>query len=271
MITAIFFQIFIPHFGLIVNSIKMGILRCWDRRCTCNKRITRQITQEEYEDLYSGPPFILQLRFSQVLSMIFVTMTYSSGLPILYLVAFLSLFITYWTDKFLMLRYFRVANQFTEELSKTVTNILPWAGIFHFIFGYFFYSYPFILKSGLREEASAIEGGSRYFSNQRMGQTHIVLFIVAFALVILMLIFEKPIVALLSLIAKGVSIGLHKLWNCIRCKEQTPYVDENDEVIDAPDYYYEINFAQLCKEYKIQKMERQKFTKLKDSEHFTHE
>jgi hypothetical protein len=40
-------------------------------------------------------------------------------------------------------------------------------------------------------------------------------------------------------------------------------------VIDAPDYYFEINFAQLTKEYKVQKMERQKYTKLKDSDHFT--
>ena len=44
IITAIFFQIFTPHFGLIVNQIKMSILRCWDRRCTLNKRKTRQIT-----------------------------------------------------------------------------------------------------------------------------------------------------------------------------------------------------------------------------------
>ena len=68
-----------------------------------------------------------------------------------------------------------------------------------------------------------------------------------------------------------VNIGLHKLWNAIRCKEQTEYVDENDEVIDAPDYYFEINFAQLTKEYKVQKLERQKYTKLKDNDHFTPE
>jgi hypothetical protein len=147
IITAIFFQIFTPHFGLILNQVKMSILRCWDRRCTLNKRKTRQITQEEYEDIYSGPEFILHLRFAQLNSMIFVTMTYSSGLPILYLVAFLSLFFTYWIDKFLMLRYFKVANQFTEANSRAVVNILPWAAIFHFIFGYMLYSYPDILRS----------------------------------------------------------------------------------------------------------------------------
>jgi hypothetical protein len=110
---------------------------------------------------------------------------------------------------------------------------------------------------------------SYYFSNARMGQAHVVVFLIAFAVVILLLILEKPIMALLSIIMKYVNIGLHKLWNALRCKEQTPYVDENDEVIDAPDYYFEINFAQLTKEYKVQKMERQKYSKLKESGHFT--
>lgn len=98
-----------------------------------------------------------------------------------------------------------------------------------------------------------------------------VIFLLAFAVVILLLVLEKPITALLSIMMRYVNIGLHKLWNAIRCKEQTPYVDENDEVIDAPDYYFEINFAQLTKEYKVQKLERQKYTKLKESDHFTTE
>jgi len=110
IVMAIFLQIFLPHFGLLVLSLKMFILRCWDRKCTLNARKTRKITQSEYEDLYTGPEFILHLRFAQILSMIYVCITYSSCLPILYPVAFLSLFITYWTDKFLLLRYFRVAN-----------------------------------------------------------------------------------------------------------------------------------------------------------------
>jgi hypothetical protein len=219
IVTAIFFQIFTPHFGLIVNQIWTSIVRCWDRKCTCNMRKTRQITQEEYEDMYSGPEFILQLRFAQFLSMIFVTMTYSSGLPILYLVAFVSLFITYWIDKFLMLRYFRVANQFTEANSKAVVNILPWAAVFHFIFGYMLYSYPNILVSQIQEGASVGSSQSRYFGANRIGQGHVILFLIGFAIVILLLILEKPIMALLKFIAYYVSVGLHKLWNAIRFKE----------------------------------------------------
>jgi len=142
-------------------------------------------------------------------------------------------------------------------MSKTVVSILPWAGIFHFIVGFMIYSYPNILKSGQRDEVSSVgTSKSYYFSNARIGQAHIIVFILAFAVVILMLVFERPIAALLSLLTKGLTIVFYRLWALIRCKEYEPYVDENDEVIDAPDYYFEINFSQLVKEYKTQKMER---------------
>ena len=59
IVFAIFIQIFMPHLGLFAQWVKVSAIRFWDRRCTFNKRITRQITQEEYENLYTGPEFIL--------------------------------------------------------------------------------------------------------------------------------------------------------------------------------------------------------------------
>jgi hypothetical protein len=57
------------------------------------------------------------------------------------------MFITYWTDKFLLLRYFRVANQFTAENSKAVVFWLPYAVVLHFIVGILAFSYPEIMNS----------------------------------------------------------------------------------------------------------------------------
>jgi len=40
-------------------------------------------------------------------------------------------------------------------------------------------------------------------------------------------------------------------------------LDENEEMIDAPDLYWELNFDQLCKEFKLAKVEKQKYQMLK--------
>jgi len=42
-------------------------------------------------------------------------MTFSSGMPILYLVATLFFIITYWVDKALLLRYFQLTKGFNND------------------------------------------------------------------------------------------------------------------------------------------------------------
>ena len=100
-------MVFFPHVFTILESMQLCCRRCIDRSCSFNTKKTHKIIQAEYEDLYTGPEFILQLRYAQILSQIFITMTFSSGIPILYLITLISFIISYWVDKFLMLRYFR--------------------------------------------------------------------------------------------------------------------------------------------------------------------
>jgi len=74
-------------------------------------------------------------------------MTYSSGMPGLYLVTSISLFVTYWIDKVLLLRYFRLTKGYTKNLNMTAAKLLPYAGIIHFFYGFIIFSYPNILSS----------------------------------------------------------------------------------------------------------------------------
>ena len=41
----------------------------------------------------------MEFRYSQILSTVYIIFMYSSGLPLLYAVAVVSFFITYWVDK----------------------------------------------------------------------------------------------------------------------------------------------------------------------------
>lgn len=68
-------------------------------------------------------------------------------------------------------------------------------------------------------------------------------FSILFAIVAIMLILETPIVWLVANLVKCIGYILRRIWFGIRCKTFEKAVDENDEVIDAPDYYFEINFS----------------------------
>jgi len=48
-----------PHFGVLLHSVFLQCRRWKDRRFTLDVRKTRQVVQSDYEDMYTGPEFIL--------------------------------------------------------------------------------------------------------------------------------------------------------------------------------------------------------------------
>ena len=87
------------------------------------------------------------MREAQLLFLVFISLTFSSGLPILYPIAFVSLFITYWAATFLLLRFYRLPPVSTKHLSNSVVLKLPYAILLHFLFGFFMFSFPNMLYS----------------------------------------------------------------------------------------------------------------------------
>ena len=72
-----------------------------DRHNTCDRRRTKQLTQTAYENMNTPPEFNFGTRYASIVSNIWITFTYSAGIPLLYIIQFVNLIITYWVDKFL--------------------------------------------------------------------------------------------------------------------------------------------------------------------------
>lgn len=187
-------MVFFPHIFTILESMQLCCKRCVDRRCSFNTKKTRKIIQSEYEDLYTGPEFILHVRYAQVLATIFVTLTYSAGIPMLYALNFVILFIQYWVDKWLVFNYYRKTAYFSRHLSKSVVDLLKYAVVIHFLFGFMSYSYPYIWKS--RVVTDKIGNDSQYFNPERLGQAHMFVFQVMGCVVVLIFVFEATLVKL---------------------------------------------------------------------------
>ena len=68
-------------------------------------------------------------------------MLYAGGAPILYLFACLSMFLTYWLDKVLILRVYNRGKMdlLDGALAQTFTDLLPWALVFHLAFTIYMY------------------------------------------------------------------------------------------------------------------------------------
>lgn len=135
-------------------------------------------------------------------------MTYSSGLPILYFIAFLSFIVTYWTDKILVLRFYRKTEGFTPELSKTAIKCLPTCLLLHALIGHLMFSSPRVLHSG---DPTGSDSG-------RLGQPHVILFIIVSCVIILTVVYEDAVKACFRRISRSMREGLDEDQN-ISCDD----------------------------------------------------
>ena len=73
-------------------------------RCCTDKTTRRYRTNKtqifDYIELYNGPEYIIHYKKAQVLNIVFVTMMYGLGMPVLFPIAFLSFFIIYATERY---------------------------------------------------------------------------------------------------------------------------------------------------------------------------
>lgn len=133
-------NIITPHTGAIVGLFIGSLTKCLDRGCTCDHRRTKQRLQEDYEHKYTGPEFLIEIRYSQILASFYIMMIYSSGMPLLYPIGMLQYFMTYWTDKFLFLRLYRTPPRYGIEMSEVVRKTMVFGVLVHWLFGFYMYS-----------------------------------------------------------------------------------------------------------------------------------
>ena len=72
---------------------------------------------DEIEELYTGSEFDGEGGFSRMMSTLFVIILYSSGMPFMYVVGAIFFIITYFFEKFFILKYY--------QRSLTIKRIVP--------------------------------------------------------------------------------------------------------------------------------------------------
>jgi hypothetical protein len=88
--------------------------------------------QRELDEFAAGEQFELQLRYPHILNGIFVTMLYSAGLPLLLPLLAMSILLTYWVEKYMLLRRCqRPQGGEDETLAMLSVQLLPFALVLH--------------------------------------------------------------------------------------------------------------------------------------------
>jgi hypothetical protein len=91
------FNIFSPH---LIYIALIPILKFLKRR-----KEKYAVIQRDLDDLYTPPSYDMAARYATALNAVFVCFFYSSSMPILLYICSGILFVMYWAEKYILLRY----------------------------------------------------------------------------------------------------------------------------------------------------------------------
>ena len=147
--SAIVITVFLTSLSPIMNMVFWGFtfcLRCCDRKCTMDPRRTRKLLQLDYEKRYIGPRFQIENRYSVLIAMTLVVVSYTAAIPVLNFAGLIICVAQYWTDKVMFLRYYQKPPNYTKQLIYSAVNLMEYGVVLHMLFGLFMLTNPLVFK-----------------------------------------------------------------------------------------------------------------------------
>eukprot|EP00198_Chlamydomonas_reinhardtii_P003565 XP_001692901.1 predicted protein [Chlamydomonas reinhardtii] len=131
----------------VITHAKIGFWWWW-RRYKLSSRF-RCLTQEQLDRSFEGHDFELAIKFGQHLYLIFVVMTYSSSMPLLYVLAAVHFATCYLSEKYELLKICKRPLTYSRDLAVYAAGTLPFACLWHLALALWFYSLFGCAKSPL--------------------------------------------------------------------------------------------------------------------------
>lgn len=91
-------------------------------------------------DVHAGPNYIIHYKYSGVLNIVYVTMLYGLGLPLLFPIAFLSIFIIYATERYQIAYTYAIPPSMDDKMTENAIRLLSYTPIIFLMNGYWMLS-----------------------------------------------------------------------------------------------------------------------------------
>lgn len=125
LIGTMIFNAYYPLLEFFGYFMMRWAFRCLDRGChPCDTSRTKTTSIIAYQNLYSGPAYLMHYKYSTVLNVCFVTFMYGFGLPLLWPVAIFAMVVLYFSEKTMLYYSYRSPPMYNEKLSEMVIRIM---------------------------------------------------------------------------------------------------------------------------------------------------
>ncbi|PHJ25809.1 hypothetical protein CSUI_000334, partial [Cystoisospora suis] len=124
----------------VIQDVLLAPLTCLKRWWLRKKRPV----QLDLNTLYTNIEFGTETRYAHILTLTFVCLAYSSGLPVLLLVAALGTMVLYLCSRIALFRTVRRPLPFSSAMNDAVLALLPNACVLHALAGFFMLGQPLV-------------------------------------------------------------------------------------------------------------------------------
>jgi hypothetical protein len=146
---------FVPAITDLSLMAVRALMRYKDKKFSKNG-LTSCTSRQQYIELYSGPEFLMHVRYSYLMNTIFVTMMFGTTLPILFPIAFLSIFLVTLFENFMLFYVYRLPISYDGTLHKTVLRYMKYASLVSFAFNFWQISNQGLLNYKIYDEDEQI-------------------------------------------------------------------------------------------------------------------
>jgi hypothetical protein len=85
---------------------------------------------QTYIDLHAGPEFAIHWRYSAVLFQLSIALFFGTGMPIIYVIAFVGCIIQYIVDRLLICYFYREPPAYDDRITIAAVNSLKYIATF---------------------------------------------------------------------------------------------------------------------------------------------
>ena len=130
----------LPYVGVTTAFLIPFIKRRLDTKFSGNPYKTKKTSMALFKDLYSGIDYTLHFKYSGVLNIVYITMMYGLGMPILFPLAAFNFFNQFVCERMLAAWVVKLPAALDDKLTNNALNMLKWAPIMFLFNGYWMVS-----------------------------------------------------------------------------------------------------------------------------------
>jgi hypothetical protein len=119
-------DVFNAHIEAVLKYFKYLVAK---RKATENP--ANALTQEELNKCFVGPEFEFAFSYAQLMSTFFVTLTFATGIPLLYPIAAANFLLYYIVEKYLFITLYKIPPHFNTAVGRRASSLIPIAILFH--------------------------------------------------------------------------------------------------------------------------------------------